>query len=196
MPEGKVDGKEKILESSLEEFAEKGYDGARIDRIANIAGVNKALIYYYFKNKDELYNASINYLFQKSMPHVELPKGTVQQRTLYMLEQFIIFLHYNPIYIKIMDHAVSSGRNIFDKLPIQDAAYQIWMALYQEGVMNGELREVDEPSDYIISLLGACYFFYSHRIAVQKFYDPQMSDEEILQLRIRTMKDIVSRVFT
>jgi AcrR family transcriptional regulator len=45
----------RILESATAEFAARGYDGARIDAIARRAGVNKALLYYYFPNKSELY---------------------------------------------------------------------------------------------------------------------------------------------
>ncbi len=46
--------KQRILESAAHEFASKGFDGARVDEIARSAGVNKALIYYYYKNKEEL----------------------------------------------------------------------------------------------------------------------------------------------
>lgn len=46
--------KEKILKVSEQVFAEKGFDGARVDEIARKAGVNKALIYYYFDGKDDL----------------------------------------------------------------------------------------------------------------------------------------------
>lgn len=46
--------KERILEAAAAEFAERGFDGARVDEIAKRAGVNKALIYYYYKSKEEL----------------------------------------------------------------------------------------------------------------------------------------------
>lgn len=46
--------KAKILEAARAEFAERGFDGARVDTIAKRAEVNKALIYYYFKSKTEL----------------------------------------------------------------------------------------------------------------------------------------------
>jgi AcrR family transcriptional regulator len=48
------DSRERILDAARSEFAEKGFDGARVDEIAKRADVNKALIYYYFKGKDEL----------------------------------------------------------------------------------------------------------------------------------------------
>lgn len=53
--------KAKILEVSEKIFSEKGFDGARVDEIAKEAEVNKALIYYYFKSKDEI----LDYLFDE-----------------------------------------------------------------------------------------------------------------------------------
>jgi TetR/AcrR family transcriptional regulator len=45
----------RILEAAIEEFAEYGFAGARVDRIAKTAGVNKAMLYYHFGSKDVLY---------------------------------------------------------------------------------------------------------------------------------------------
>lgn len=50
----RTESRQRILETAQAVFAEKGFDGARVDEIAQRAGVNKALIYYYFKSKDEL----------------------------------------------------------------------------------------------------------------------------------------------
>lgn len=47
----------RILRAAEELFAEKGFDGSRVDEIARKAGVNKALIYYYFKSKDDILDA-------------------------------------------------------------------------------------------------------------------------------------------
>ncbi len=49
--------RERILKAAEKIFAEKGFDGSRVDGIAKEAGVNKALIYYYFKSKDEILEA-------------------------------------------------------------------------------------------------------------------------------------------
>src|SRR5208282_1818688 len=52
-----------ILRAAVAEFAEYGIDGARTDRIARAAGVNKALLYYYFKDKGALYEAVLDDVF-------------------------------------------------------------------------------------------------------------------------------------
>src|SRR5437667_11802135 len=52
-----------ILKAALEEFAHEGVTGARTDEIARSAGVNKALLYYYFKDKEGLYSAVLEQVF-------------------------------------------------------------------------------------------------------------------------------------
>ncbi len=46
--------KQVILDAATQVFAEKGFDGSRVDEIARRAGVNKALLYYYFESKDKI----------------------------------------------------------------------------------------------------------------------------------------------
>src|SRR2546429_8812202 len=46
---------ERILAAAAAEFAERGFAGARVDRIARRARVNKAMLYYHFRSKQELY---------------------------------------------------------------------------------------------------------------------------------------------
>jgi len=57
--------KEAIMETAKRLFAEKGYDATGIDEIATMAGVPKSLIYYHFKNKEDLLNTIIAGFFDK-----------------------------------------------------------------------------------------------------------------------------------
>src|SRR6266550_6206295 len=52
-----------ILQAAVREFAREGVAGARTDAIARSAGVNKALLYYYFKDKEALYRAVLDQVF-------------------------------------------------------------------------------------------------------------------------------------
>ena len=52
--------KARILTAAVAEFAERGFSGARVDRIAAAAGANKRMIYVYFGNKDRLFDAVID----------------------------------------------------------------------------------------------------------------------------------------
>src|SRR5947207_13539820 len=52
-----------ILKAAVREFAQEGVAGARTDAIARSAGVNKALLYYYFEDKEALYRAVLDQVF-------------------------------------------------------------------------------------------------------------------------------------
>jgi TetR/AcrR family transcriptional regulator len=189
-------GKEKILESALVEFAEKGYEGARVDRIAADAGVNKALIYYHFNSKEELYEATFEYIFLKATPlKAEITSGSTKDMFFHMLEGYITFLHHNPLFVKLMDQEVVRGGELFERIEQQSVFFKMGLTLYEVGVKKGEFRELPHPTDYLVNLIGACYFFYSHRNSIKRFYDPALTDAEILQIRIQSLKDMGSRLF-
>ncbi|MBD3412947.1 MAG: TetR family transcriptional regulator [Candidatus Aminicenantes bacterium] len=59
--------REKILKAATKLFAEKGFDGARVDEIAQKAKVNKALIYYYFKSKEEILDEITKQFLEESL---------------------------------------------------------------------------------------------------------------------------------
>lgn len=63
-----------ILQAAKEEFFEKGYTGARIESIAKRAGINKQLIYHYFKGKEHLINETIaNFMAMVPTGNLSLP---------------------------------------------------------------------------------------------------------------------------
>lgn len=63
-----------ILNAAEKEFAAKGFSGARVDQIAREAGVNKALLYYYFKSKKGLLSALYERLINKGFTTLEFEK--------------------------------------------------------------------------------------------------------------------------
>ena len=68
--------KDKILAAALDEFASKGFAGTRVDQIAQAAGVNKAMIYYHFAGKQDLFNE----LFQSEMEALKKELGLIMEK--------------------------------------------------------------------------------------------------------------------
>ncbi len=60
-----------ILDAAVREFSREGVAGARTDAIARAARVNKALLYYYFKDKEALYNAVLDQVFGGLLAAIE-----------------------------------------------------------------------------------------------------------------------------
>ncbi len=60
---GNNETRERIVNASIQLFSEKGFDATRVNEIARAANVNKALIYYYFKNKEDILDYLVHSLF-------------------------------------------------------------------------------------------------------------------------------------
>src|ERR1022692_4898951 len=88
-----------ILKAAVAEFAEHGIAGARTDAIARAAHVNKALLYYYFKDKDALYEAVLDHVFSglrdRVMPVLE-SKLPPRQKMLGYVEAHFDYIAGNP----------------------------------------------------------------------------------------------------
>jgi len=90
---------EKIFESATEVFQERGMDGARMQDIANRAGINKALLHYYFRTKDLLFEAVFQKvagrLFSKFAP-VFSEGLTLEEKIRFFYREHITFMEENP----------------------------------------------------------------------------------------------------
>lgn len=64
----KENTEEKILEAAKEVFIEKGNDGARMQEIADKAGINKSLLHYYYRTKEKLFESVFKFAFSQFAP--------------------------------------------------------------------------------------------------------------------------------
>ena len=93
-----------ILKAAVREFAREGVAGARTDAIARSAGVNKALLYYYFKDKEALYDAVLDEVFAgvRAAIHTALSQRLPPRERLqtYVRAHFN-YIASNPLYPRI-----------------------------------------------------------------------------------------------
>ncbi|TYC03353.1 TetR/AcrR family transcriptional regulator [Micromonospora sp. WP24] len=73
------DTRRRLLAAAADEFAQRGIAGARVDRIAAAAGANKALIYTYFGNKDQLFDAVFDALVVSTVAEVPIDPGDLPE---------------------------------------------------------------------------------------------------------------------
>src|ERR1035441_8935205 len=94
-----------ILRAAVAEFAEHGIAGARTDAIARAAHVNKALLYYYFKDKDALYEAVLDHVFsglrERVMPVLE-SKIEPREKLLQYLGLYFDYIAANPRFPRVV----------------------------------------------------------------------------------------------
>ena len=99
MTENDKQTEEKIFEAATDVFVEKGMDGARMQDIANHAGINKALLHYYYRTKDQLFNAVFEMIarkiFKKFAPVFD-ENLTLEEKIRFFFKEHITFLQENP----------------------------------------------------------------------------------------------------
>ena len=89
----------KILAAARKVFIRKGLDGARMQEIANEAGINKALVHYYFRNKQKLFEAVFIEAFGKFLPQVSeviMQEISLIEKIEAVVSRYIDFLQKNP----------------------------------------------------------------------------------------------------
>lgn len=156
--------REAILTSAVEAFSSEGLSGARVDRIAADADVNKALIYYYFKSKEELYEAVLLRLFAPPVEAVEaLEKrgGKPLEKLRLLYTRLAAHFAENPALPRIMMRELLSGGVGMATKAGQSLGRVLAFVkrTIDEGVDSGEFRRVD-PLLFHITLMGPLLVFY------------------------------------
>jgi TetR/AcrR family transcriptional regulator len=79
--------RQRILQAAQQEFAEHGPAGARVDQVAQRAGVNKRMIYHYFDSKDGLFRAVLSSVLADAMAEIDLDGGDLVQHLALLARQ-------------------------------------------------------------------------------------------------------------
>jgi TetR/AcrR family transcriptional regulator len=191
-----------ILKAALEEFAHEGVAGARTDEIARRARVNKALLYYYFKDKEGLYGAALEQVFSglaervtAVLDHADLPP---RERLLNYVQAHFDYIASAPMYPRLVQREFmrTAGRTLSPVASriLERYAKPIYLklgSLIREGIEVGEFREVD-PAQTLTSILGAIIFYFISLPAQQVMSPGDPTSPERIAARRAAVLDFVS----
>lgn len=165
MEKEKIDKKDHILDVAERVFADVGYDGASTRMISGEAGVNMAMLNYYFGSKEGLLLAIIERrtytfrdLFEQS---INSPDLTCWEKTEQYIDAYTERVFDNNCFQKMLYHELSIGRrgDLTDK--ISNIVLQNTLAfkkILKEGMEKGEFRKDMDPEMIIATLYGAKNF--------------------------------------
>lgn len=154
-----------ILQAAERIFAGAGLAGARTDAIAAAAGVNKALLYYYFKSKDGLYTAVLEDRmkeFHRRGLEVLTRGGSARSTLLEYVGMHFDFISARPFYPALLHRLMLGGGRSLERL-VRKYFLPLGRELgrvIERGVRSGELRPVDSHHT-VISLVGLTAFYFS-----------------------------------
>jgi len=193
-----------ILQAAAYEFAEHGIAGARTDSIAREARVNKALLYYYFKDKETLHGAVLDEAFsglKRSVFEVLNSDLPPREKILAYAGAYFDFIASNQIYPRLMQREMmrakegqSSHVDKIIKLYIQPIFLRVSEVL-REGIAEKHFRQVN-PAHFVQSIVAMIVFYFSSAPMMQKIvgFNP-LTPERIAERRASVLDFISAALF-
>jgi len=193
-----------ILKAAAHEFAEFGIDGARTDAIAREARVNKALLYYYFKDKETLYAAVLDEAFsglKETVFRVLDSDLATREKFLTYVGAYFDFVASNQMYPRLMQREMMRAREgsspHLDRL-IKNFFQPIFAKvgeLLRKGIAEGEFRPVN-PVHFVPSMVAIIVFYFSGAPVMQKIvgFNP-LTPERIAERRTAVLDFISAALF-
>ncbi|HEY8576716.1 MAG TPA: TetR/AcrR family transcriptional regulator [Devosia sp.] len=179
-----------ILVAGRAEFAERGFEGARVDAIAALAGANKRLLYHYFGNKEDLYRAVLLDAYQ------EIRRG---ERAL-SLDQFgpvdamdrlvrFTFRHFlaNPWFPRLLGTENIENARFLKTLPDIQALHSPLVGqiktIVDRGADAGIFRRDVDPVQLYISIAALGFFYVSNMATLSVIFARDLSRIDMVQER-------------
>jgi TetR/AcrR family transcriptional regulator len=156
-----------ILQAAIREFAQQGIAGARTGSIARAARVNKALLYYYFKDKESLYGAALDYIFHQLRHHMtevldrDLPPGQKMLTYVAAYFDFIASHNFNRNLVQVEMMRAGHGSPHLQRIAKEyfQPLFKRLSDVIRQGIESGEFRPVS-PMQFIPSMVALIVFYF------------------------------------
>ena len=176
MREQSAAARDKILDVAESLFARKGYDGTTIKQIGGGAGLNPALIYYYFAGKEGLYKAVLQRFFDTVLAQgVAVLDGTVPpadaiRRLLTLQAEWLLARPnlYRLLVREMVDHDARHAQEVM--LQMAAGPFQRLCRVIEQGQQSGSFRTDLEPRFAALSTIAQVVYFFIFRPAVGIFF--------------------------
>src|SRR4051812_50118645 len=190
--------RKKLLTAARREFADSGLAGARVDEIAARAGVNKQLVYHYFGDKDALYLAVLEWVYEEIRAQerkLNLAGLPPQQAIKRLIEASFDHLAAHPDFIVLLNDENRGGaRHVRGSRKLEamhSPLVSMVSAILGEGVRAGVFRKGINPVQLYISIAGLSYFFFSNTPTLSAIFGKDLSSPTARTARRKHVVDLV-----
>lgn len=150
-----------ICRAALDEFAETGYAGFRIESVAARAGVGRSTVYRHWPEKSALIADALRTLHRQPDPDVEVASGTARQKVELLLSHLAQALTASPVAacIPALIHAAGNDAGFRDELnDFSGQRRQRLTDVIAAGVGSGEFPPTVDPETASVALSGAVFY--------------------------------------
>ncbi|MCP4329245.1 MAG: TetR/AcrR family transcriptional regulator [Alphaproteobacteria bacterium] len=190
--------RENILAAGIAEFCAHGYNGARTERIAKQAGANIRMIYHYFGNKEDLYLAVLERVYQRVRSQEEklsLRDQAPVEGMVRLIDFTFWHLAENPEFIGLVSNEnLLEGRYLKRSQAVPQMTPPLVEAirdLLVRGEHAGVFRAGVDPVQLYITVLSLCYIHISNRFTLSVMFQTDLTDTAWLDRRRRHAQDVI-----
>jgi TetR/AcrR family transcriptional regulator len=186
--------KDRILDAAEDIFSHKGFDGTKVQEIASAAGVNKAMLYYYFKDKDDLLIAVIGRIIKgigDAIPRYFAGNENTVENIEAFLDFYIEYLAKNRAFVRLMAWEMLSGRHV--QAIARDYIIPMFSLMRQkiiESVAQQLIRDVS-PEHTVVSVVGMNVFYVVASPMFMHVLGEDPLSPEMLARRKKAVKDLL-----
>ena len=185
-----------IVESAKSIFVKKGFEGARMQEIADNAGVNKALIHYYFGSKNKLFLITFIEICNNFFPQLfDVIKSATSLKHLIkdIVSVYMDFLINNPHFPSFILHELHSNPNGFGDTMMKGSVDLVSLPdIFNEKMKNDNIREI-ETNQLIVNIISLCVLPFLAQTMIQSaiFNNNLVSYEIFLKNRKEEITDFI-----
>ncbi len=188
----------RILEAATSEFARYGLGGARVDRIAASAGANKRMLYYYFGDKDALFQEVLEHAYE-SIRSAEQELNLLDVEPVEGVARLIAFTwrYYiaHPEFLTLLNSEnLHRGRHLKGSRRIRTTNSPLIATLEEilaRGVRAGTFRAGVDALQLYISIAGLSYFYLSNNHTLSAVFGRELSTPAAREERLAHMIELV-----
>ena len=181
---------EKIIQAAEKVFIRAGYDGARMQDIADEAEINKALLHYYFRSKEKLFEQILQRKMMAFLPKIQLivkTEMTVLDKFEGIVDGYLKMLSENPRLPIFLLFSTYRNPDILEHMPRE--VFNDLISFLRKAIKQGSLKKID-PEHLLLSIMGMCVFpFVARPIASHML---GKSDDQYLKFLKLRKKEIMS----
>jgi TetR/AcrR family transcriptional regulator len=181
-----TDSKQRILDTARKHFVQKGFAATRTKEIAEETGFTKAMLHYYFRTKDQLYQAVLEQTISKVLPRLAkamATEGSFMERTEHLVHTYIEILSKNPeLPLFVMSELAQQKASFIAEIQKQAGHFPAIFFFIQQ--MNTEMEEGKirsmPPMQLILNILGMSVFPFMAKPMITNIFG--VSDAEFIEL--------------
>lgn len=162
----------RILDAAILVFTRKGFDGARMQEIADEAKINKSLLHYYYRTKDKLFEAVFLVAFKQFMPGISEKMNSdipLKDKIRFFISSYIDMLYANPhLPIFILNEINRKPNRIINLIKEQGFKPELFFEQIRNQVKKNKIKSI-HPQHLIINMLSMCIFPFAARSIAQCF---------------------------